>query len=540
MGTTIRTTNNHSSLFSNWSIAEEIKRLKAQELIGPVTKIYQFHKQGCSCNDTPDENSNAFVKNGIAKSGAIRYKCKTCDKNTNVNKDITKNFNYLKKRNDVLVPMMNDIMYHMPVTKICERNNISPLTFYRKLEIIYQKCLEFLERNEAKLSSMKFDDLYLVTDTFEYTLNNIRKKGFGNSKKNFYEKAEAKEAKTSMTATADVISNYVFRADLSYDTNISLANIEEDTKEYHCDHTYLYLRKNQRIQSYSYHPQPPTINDSETKNIYKEYLGQHESRKSFVDGLHVSKGYTTIAQLHLLKETLNYNRIVFVSDDDKSIRQAVFRVFKDDFRNNNALYFTSQYLKTTKITDSFVESEKARRELQKWGKINNIQKKGLQELAIQKIYHDLNTHSFYKYDTVGNKTLPKPANNKLSHPLPAKDEGNRYIDLISYNSAISRDDLAEVIVNINMRAINNFFQELRRDVNLLERPIVGSRGAGKTYIYANYNPLYAHMLITIFRTYYNFIKGRKYYDTGNKKITPAQRIGLSEKKFTVRDIIYFR
>jgi len=98
--------------------------------------------------------------------------------------------------------------------------------------------------------------------------------------------------------------------------------------------------------------------------------------------------------------------------------------------------------------------------------------------------------------------------------------------------------MAKIIVDVNMRAINNFFKELRKDINLLESPLVGARGTGKTYIYANYNPKYAHMLITIFRIYYNFIKERKYYDRA--KMIPAQRIGISDKKYKLQDIIYFR
>jgi hypothetical protein len=55
---------------------------------------------------------------------------------------------------------------------------------------------------------------------------------------------------------------------------------------------------------------------------------------------------------------------------------------------------------------------------------------------------------------------------------------------------------------------------------------------------SNYNPRYAHQMITIFRTPYNFIWERKYCD--GKKMTPAQRIGLVEKKYSYRNIIYFR
>ncbi|MCM1989445.1 hypothetical protein [Oceanirhabdus seepicola] len=71
-------------------------------------------------------------------------------------------------------------------------------------------------------------------------------------------------------------------------------------------------------------------------------------------------------------------------------------------------------------------------------------------------------------------------------------------------------------------------QEIRRSINLLERPLVSAKGGGKTYIYSNYNPKYAHMLFQIFRTYFNFANISTSYD--KKKLTPAQRIGLAKKE----------
>jgi len=538
VGATKRVSGNTFTLFSNWSIAEEIKRLETLSLTRPVKKKYTFHNIGCLNTSIPTDKDKSFVRYGKTKSGSIRYKCKTCGKITNVNDNLLTNFNYGQKRNDILLRVLDDVLLRIPIRKICERNEISPPTFYRKLEIIYQKCLQFLERHESKFKNLQFEDLYLTSDTFSYALNNIRKKGKGNKKKDNYEKAQANEALTSMNAVADVISNYVFRADLCYDTEISLEDIEKDTTEFHCDHTYGYLRKNQRIHEYSYHPKPPTKYDTQSLIDYIELNSRFETRKKFVNGLHVSKGYTSIAQLHILKKQLNYNRLVFVSDDDKSIRQAVFRVFKDDFEDNNAFYFLSSYSKSKKLKSTYVEAQETRRELIQFGYNVGYKKKGLYELAIMKLEHDLKSHKFVKIKFVNGVALPKPTNMPIVHPLPAKDEGNRYIRLISNPPFITTDDMAKLIVDVNMRAINNFFQELRRDINLFERPLVGARGIGKTYIYANYNPKYGHMLITIFRTYYNFIKVRKYYD--GSKMTPAQRIGIVDKKYNLKDIIYFR
>jgi hypothetical protein len=85
--------------------------------------------------------------------------------------------------------------------------------------------------------------------------------------------------------------------------------------------------------------------------------------------------------------------------------------------------------------------------------------------------------------------------------------------------------------------MNLFMQLIRRRLSILKRPLVTARGDGKSYIYANVNPKYAQQVITILRTYYNFclpVKPR------GDKLTPAQRLGITEKQFSIEDIVYFR
>lgn len=42
-----------------------------------------------------------------------------------------------------------------------------------------------------------------------------------------------------------------------------------------------------------------------------------------------------------------------------------------------------------------------------------------------------------------------------------------------------------------------------------------------------------------YRTYYNFIKLRKYYNQTKRDVTPAMRIGIENKKYELKDIVYF-
>jgi hypothetical protein len=77
---------------------------------------------------------------------------------------------------------------------------------------------------------------------------------------------------------------------------------------------------------------------------------------------------------------------------------------------------------------------------------------------------------------------------------------------------------------------------VRRKTTILERPLVTARGDGKSFIYSNCNPKYAQEILTIFRTFYNFCWASK----GGAKLTPAQRLGITDKVFDYKNIVYFR
>lgn len=80
-------------------------------------------------------------------------------------------------------------------------------------------------------------------------------------------------------------------------------------------------------------------------------------------------------------------------------------------------------------------------------------------------------------------------------------------------------------------------KQIRRRISILERPLVTARNDGKSYIYSNFNPKYAQYAVTILRTYYNFCVTKKF---GKKKLTPAQRLGIADRHYEWKDIIYFR
>lgn len=65
----------------------------------------------------------------------------------------------------------------------------------------------------------------------------------------------------------------------------TLDEVELDTIQYNCDHTYSFLRKNERLR-YPYCPQPPTRKDEQTEAEYNIEIQQFELRKQYVEGSH--------------------------------------------------------------------------------------------------------------------------------------------------------------------------------------------------------------------------------------------------------------
>ncbi len=99
---------------------------------------------------------------------------------TNVLPSQRESFAYHQKRNDVLLSLAQCLVNRTPVKRTCEILQIGSETYYAKLEWLYKKCLEFLERHEAKaFASKKYGVMWLNTDKMIYFLNNVRKKGSG-------------------------------------------------------------------------------------------------------------------------------------------------------------------------------------------------------------------------------------------------------------------------------------------------------------------------------------------------------------------------
>ncbi|MGD6994761.1 transposase [Sutcliffiella horikoshii] len=522
---------------SNWSVAEEVKRLVEMGSIVDIEPDYQFHKECCSTKDaTPFKDAKLFYKRGKSKAKSQRYQCKECKKFTNVLPKRTETTTYHQKKNSILPMLARMLVGKVSVSRSCEILGIGVGTYYHKLEWIYKRCLEFLERYETKpLQTMQFNELWLNTDKMHYYLNNVRKKGQGSKQ---YSGMEDLNMQTHLVVTAEALSRYVFRADIAYDWDVTLEELKEDTRILKEDHLNTFSRKNDRLD-WSYYPQEPSANDTDDKAVYEHELKQIINRGKFVDGLNVSSGYTTTAHYLLIKQSLNAIQWRMISDDDQSIRNSFYRVFNKEIKLTDAHHFVCQVDKTKSRKECLDEFEEARVNLLDWAASIGYESKNLRNIASRYLTEVFSTHRFHK-DTVNKdgEISRIHSNNPITHPLASKDKGFFRVDCRTDLSSLEPKEIAKMVLNVNDHSTNSFIQQIRRRISSLERPLTTARGDKKSYIYANFNPKYAQYVVTILRTYYNFC--RPFKSSDGIKATPAQRLGITKKQFDWNDILYFK
>jgi transposase-like protein len=528
------TLNCNSITVSNWSVAEEISRLIRINQTQEIEPEYNFHKDGCTERHlTPFETPDRFYKQGKTLNNSQRWQCKVCKKKTSILPNRRQSTTYRQKRNDILPMFAKLLLNKMPISRTCDILEIGIGTYYQKLEWLYRCCLEFLEKYETtSLANMSFKEMWLNTDKMHYNLNNVRKKGQGGQK---YFGLEDSQVQTYVVVSADALSRYVFRSDVAYDWEMTVEDLKYDTVIYKEDHLNDFSKKNNRLD-FSYYPQEPSPKDTQKPHEYRTELNNFNKRMQYVDGLHVNPTYTTIAHYWLIKQLVKASE--WRSDNDSSVITAFFRVFSKEVRTYDAHHFLCLLDKNKSRKQCLEEFDDAKADLLDWGFHRGYETKNLRKLAYLSLKELFETHHFHSEIKTPKQSFNVWAKNPITHPLASRDKGFHRVDCTTDLSSLEPKDIAKMVINVNDNATNSFIQQIRRSLSILERPLMTARGDGKSYIYANFNPRYAQYALTILRTYYNFCKPYKSAD--GKKLTPAQRLGITDKVFDLKDIIYQR
>ena len=228
----------------------------------------------------------------------------------------------------------------------------------------------------------------------------MRRKGCGGKK---YDNIEKLIFPTSIIATGDMYSRYVFRADIAFDWNVSANDIERDINLYKENHLYNFARRNAKYRYSFYDKTKVNISNNTTVDDTVD-LTELERRKEYLDGFHVNATYTAIAHYWLLSQVLRSTKTSFISDEDSSIITALMRVYNNEITNKTVHCFLCKLDKSQSKTEAYSNFVKAKETLKEWKELNDF-KGNLTETAKLKFSEDLKYHSLYNYIEYNGKNI---------------------------------------------------------------------------------------------------------------------------------------
>jgi hypothetical protein len=240
-------------------------------------------------------------------------------------------------------------------------------------------------------------------------------------------------------------------------------------------------------------------------------------------GMQTHGEYTMYGHFFFLKRLLaRVQKWRFFLDQDPGLRAACLAAFHDEIRNRTADAF---YVRITK--DLTVDEKRSRyndakaRFAQARAEHSGRKPQAVKLLLIKERVQSMTPHGKWQ-------------DQWLDHPFPTMSEPEKAVAYLTDLSDYDEDHKAWLYNKASLHGVDSFFNQVRRRLSLLERPIRSKANKGRVWNgYAPYNPGNVAKVLDIMRTVHNYIL------TGKDGKTPAQRLGLAQVPLDYRDIIYF-
>jgi transposase-like protein len=515
---------------SNLAIRQEYHRLQAYlKPAGPVV---------CTNPDCPNgkpsdgaSERNRFRPYGHTKAGSPRYRCLSCGKTFSTPARPSLRQQLVHKNRLIFRLLINKV----PLSRICEIADVSPKTLYTKIDFIHRRCLEFLGSRERRLYGEKFESLYIAMDQQAIMVNWDSMK----ARKNIV---------LSLLAAAENETGYVFCASVNFDSSLDFHETVQEginlgdpqRKPPHREFARFWLPwdyqeaceksdskqmegiriprkqwKKDEVHGPAFHEEIEEDDEVETMSVGSQRIPSK--------GIQVHAEYTLYGQLLVLKELLaGAKKLRFFLDLDAGFRQACAAVFIDRILDRSCDLFYVRIKKTMKIDQRRAALAKAEK---------NILRIMLQnpEMTETDAKRTLLKQAIRESKFIGHKDPPW-----IDHPLPRMDEPEKSLCHLTEFQDMDVDHLANLFLKASLHGVDTFFMQVRRRCSLLERPIA-SRGSGRRWFgYCPYNPAMVQKVVDILRTVHNYVLP----NNGDKRITPAMRLGLAKGVVRLEDILY--
>jgi transposase-like protein len=540
---------------SNAAIAEEVARVTAY--LAP-RRAAGCPNLKCANHDAPvEDRPDAYVSHGTSRSGSPRWKCKLCGRTFSIAPSTVRQ--RMPEKNILFFKLLHT---RISLSKIMTVLEVTAPTVYAKIDFLHEQCMKFLSDREREMPTR--DEIFLATDRQAYLTN-------------WQQNRDARNIQFAGIGTADLASGYVLGMNVDYDPELDPLAVEAGA-----------------INAGDYGVAPPYRRcarvwlEGDFTETYKRAMARLFSKHVDIDpgeldtlawdrklpdaGMLVHQDYTMHGHFRLIGRLLkDTRRLNWYTEEETGMRPAMFAAFKDDI-DDRLQAFHVRVVKGLSVNDRRAEVGRMNAEYRKWrqarreeGVIDKEEteyacriRRIVEAIAAPEIITNkaTNTHELWIRHPFPSLAEPVKRVKHLTgpdwtHPIHwAQDDGYPTDDdepsvvrvppppgyKLRARPRLSYEELARLVDQASLHAIDVYFMQIRRDIGELERGIsVAASGSRIWYGYSAYNPGMIQKLIDIHRLYCNYIQVSKIDGK-----TRAQRFGLAKGKIRHQDVIYYR
>ena len=525
------------SVKSNQAIADELTRF-TRYLVPPAVAC-------CPNAECPNHlvgigDAAAYHHFGVTAAGTPRYRCKLCGKTFSAGGRALKRQRITKHNKTILLSLTNK----MPMRRIAKVTDINAVVLYGKIDFLHRQFLAFAAHAERELPTLEKERLYISVDRQEYMVNWARD-------------ADRRNIVLKAVGSADTDSGYVFGMNLNFDQSMDPQAAEIDAMRSgdpglphpHRKYARLWMAadyeeslKNSALERTrkSVKAGNGPVGNSLGEQIADRYeaaairddceisdIKDEDQKLPEKAGMQVREEYALYGHFLFLKQLLpKIEKLRFFLDQDSGIRAACLSAFVDDIKAKRVDAFFVRIAKEMTVDKKRTLVNQSRAEYEKM-------QATYFKLTDPEVRQVMMMFEIAKAGKIG-----KWEDRWAAHPLPDMSEPAKAVcyltDLRREPPDYDVSHTALLYLRATMRAVDNFFQQVRRSINLLERPILtASKNRRTWYGYSPYNPAMVEKLLDIYRTLHNFV------EVGKDGSTPAMRLGLRAAAVPVEDILYF-
>lgn len=509
---------------SNVAVHEEFERISSYlKEVGSVCS-----NPRCTSHETQSYN---IKKRGKTAKGIQRYYCNDCHKSFT-----GKPTQRIHERSEINKTFFKLLVAKTPLRQIKFILDMNMGMIYRRLDFIHQQCLAFVADRERQLfESNSYDRLYLCTD------RQVHKSNWTNRKEKY-------NCEFYGIGTADIKSGYVLAFNFNYDASMNPEKTEAQADEIQDNKELRHNRKFARLWLKSDFKESSNAKTQKEKQLagsmedfidIKTQEGFDDEEQSSenlhttthipVKGMEVHNEYTMAAHFYLIKKlTKNATKTRFYLDLDTGMKTWYIAAFKEEIANGNSDGFLVTVEKDMTVDNKQSCVLEAQKEITKFcdHSYSSLTSKELKRVVKEIIM--LNMKSPY--------IPPKSIDKWIKNPMPSMSEPDKRISSFTNIDRYDLEHQANLYRKGSLHAIDRFFMQIRRRVNMFERPYQSASNQGRVWNgYSPYNPEMYQKLADIFRVFYNYCQLSPKY-----KSTPAMRIGLAKGLVDIEKIIYFK